>query len=86
MPRQPLVARPLGERVDEARELAIGARARHQADRNKHERTDREHENCVMQEVHVNQPADRWRLEVAAGAIGKFEYETRSTQDEAGQE
>src|SRR6266478_525683 len=66
--------------------FAVGGRG-HQAYGDEDRRTDHEHENGVMQEVHIDQPADRRGLEVAAACpIGELENETCRAQHKAGQE
>src|SRR6266446_4639200 len=66
--------------------FAVGGRG-HQAYGDEDRRTDHEHENGVMQEVHIDQPADRRRLEVAtAGAVGELKNEACRAQYKTGQE
>src|SRR5712672_3059572 len=66
--------------------LAIGSRG-HQADSNKYNGANHEHENRVVEEIHINKPADSGRAKVtAAGAIRNLQNETGGPQYKAGHE
>src|SRR5260370_3214782 len=59
----------------------------HQAYADEHGGADHEHEDRVMQEVHVDQPANRGGVEVAATcAVGEFKNEACRAQYKTGQE
>src|SRR6266849_474705 len=65
--------------------FAVGSFA-HQADCDQDDRADYEHENRVVQEVHIDDPAGGGRFEMAAaGTIGKLEDEPRGSHHKASQ-
>src|SRR5579864_6236 len=66
--------------------LAIGRRG-HQADNHQHHGTDYEHENGVVQKVHVHEPVHRGVLKLDAGsAFGNFQDKTRGAKNETRKE
>src|SRR6266478_2548432 len=74
-----------GER-ESGQPFAVGSGG-HQADSDEDGGADHKHEDGVMQEVHVDQPAHRGGLEVAAAcAVGELENEARRAQHKTGQE
>src|SRR5206468_1948890 len=75
-----------GRKGQTRKALSIRSR-RHQTDPDEYRRADHEHENCVMQKVHVDQPTDDRRLEMtAARTIRKLKDEACSAQDKSGEE
>src|SRR6266566_301745 len=60
--------------------LAVGCRTQ-QADANEHNGANHEHEDGVVQEIHVNAPARNPRFEtMSAGTLSNFQDETRGAQ------
>ena len=62
-------------------------RRRHQGNHDQHQRADHEHQDRIVQEINVDQPANRGILEATAGrTVHDLKYKAYRTQHKTGQQ